>query len=454
MIMKRSLPVHLILLLIILVFAALIRMPTFKLPHDNGDQVFYLALAMNLDKFGFSEYTMRGIDLVGNDFVLGLIPARGQKGSLLEGLISSGVTYYDEPMFHRPYGFAYALMLSHRLFAGGKDYVALRSGGRDAAGRVYSKNADKTWYSQFYAAFVPFLFSILLILATYLLAAKMFSREAALISAFLMAISPIEILSSQKIWADTMLSFFVILTVLLFFAGRDKNSMIFSFLAGVSSGTAVLVKQTGGFIIIAILIFHLWQNRYRLFKLGEIPRVLFEKHLLIFGLGMLAVTFHWFYAASATYGHPLYAPHIDKEVFKEVGWFMTLRARPRFLYLAAIPYLVPLFALGYFSVIRAVCTEKSVSDRKVFLIIWVLTFLGILILRSTKENRYMLPAYPALAILSADILRGIGAFIDARIKGHYGGIFIVAALIACALWSAPIGIRHALANAALILKPF
>ena len=449
---KKSIAVG-ILLLIILVFAAFWRMPTFKLPHDNGDQLFYLGLAMKLDNFGLSEYTLRRMDVRGNDFILGMFFTEEEKGSVLKGLAAGGVPYYDEPLFHRPYGFPYILMLSHRIFSGGEPYLALKTTARSKKGRVYSKNADKTWFSQFYAAIIPFIFSLLFILATYLLAKHLFSEKIALISAFLISISPIEILCSQKIWADTALSFFVILTVLLFFLARERNNMILSFLAGIACGIAILIKQSGGFIIITILIFHLWQHRSGILKLKRIGRILVDRYLLILILALLIVCSHWFYTVSGTYGNPLYSPS-KCGLHQQATWFMALSQRPRFLYLFSIPYLVPVFILAYFSILAGPFIKNFIDEKKAFLIIWVLTFLGILMIMGAKENRYMLPAYPAIAILSADLLQRIGSFIDSRFKKRYGDIFIIAILVACAFWSAPIGIKYALANLALILKPF
>jgi hypothetical protein len=442
-----------VLLLVILTFAILVRIPTFKLPHDNGDQLFYLGLAMKLDKFGVSGYTLRGIDLKGNSSILGLFPAGEQKGSLLENLDRAGAHYYDEPLFHRPYGFAYALMFSHRMLDRGKQYLTLNTSARDEKGRVYSKDAGTNWALQFYAAVVPFLFSIFFILATYFLARMLFSERIALISAFLISISPIEILSSQKIWADTMLSFFVVLTVLLFFLAKEKDNLLLSFMAGVACGVAVLVKQTAGFILIAFLIYHLWQNKAGLLRLNKLPRIIFDKHLIAIALGVLIVCFHWFFIITKTYGHPLYSPS-KAGIEYQSQWFMILRQRPRFLYLVSIPYLVPIFSLVYFSIIVGPFIRGFINDKKAFLIIWLLSFSGIIMILGAKENRYMLPAYPAIAMLSADLLQKIGGAIDKRLKGYFADIFIVVVLLACAFWSVPIGLKHILSNSALILKPF
>lgn len=444
--------VSIILLSAILVFAFFVRFPTFKLPHDNGDQIIYLGLAMKLDKFGFSEYKLHGVDVKTNKFILGVFPSLDAQGGLLRGLVNSGAGYYDEPLFHSPYLFPYTLMFAHRIFAHQKPYLALDTTARDEAGRVYSKDADKTWFAQFYAVIIPFAFSLLFILTTYFAARMFLGEKAALISAFLISISPIEILCSQKIWADTMLSFFVVLTVLLFFLAKEKNNLFLSFAAGIAAGSAVLLKLTGAFIIIVILIFHLWQHRARLIKFKTLHRVILDRHLLVFGLAVLLITFHWFFAIHRTYSTFIYRP-ARLQLYKDMLWFKILDGRPRFLHIVAMPSLVPLFALAYFAIIAAPF-KRLRNQKKAFLIIWALTLLIILTVMKARENRYMLPAYPALAMLTADVLERIGNFINSRFKSYYGDIFIVAVLLACAFWSVPIGVKHALANVALIFKPF
>ena len=60
---KRQKIIISILLVLIMVFAFLVRRNTFWLPHWQGDQSHYLGLAMKLDKFGLDYYNLRGIKL-------------------------------------------------------------------------------------------------------------------------------------------------------------------------------------------------------------------------------------------------------------------------------------------------------------------------------------------------------------------------------------------------------
>ena len=74
-----------------------------------------------------------------------------------------------------------------------------------------------------------------------------------------------------------------------------------------------------------------------------------------------------------------------------------------------------------------------------------------------KEHRYMLPFYPALAILSAYALSKIKNLLSVRLGPKQillPEIIIIIFLILSAVWSIPIGINPALINKSLILEPF
>jgi len=257
----------------------------------------------------------------------------------------------------------------------------------------------------------------------------------------------------MKVWADTMLTFFVTLTVLLVLIGREKDSVLISFISGVVCGIGVLVKQTAGFLVIAIGVFHIWQHRRNVLKMEKIPKIIFDKHLIALAIGLIVTTAHWFYLASVTYGNPLYSPQYT-DLSQKAAWFALLDSRPRFLYLGSIPYHVPLFLLAYFTIFCGPFLKNFIDDKRAFLITWTLTFFGILFYMGTKENRYMLPAYPAIAMLSADVLNRVRCFLNGKLKLHLGDILVVAVLIGCAFWSVPIGLKHALVNTALIRVPF
>ena len=453
--MKKGLLSTTTIILLILIFAASIRFSTFTLPHDNGDQVFYLTLAMKLDQLGFSGYSLRNVDEKFNNQILGFFLSETQKGSMLKNLESAGVHYYDQPLFHRPYFFPYSLMLSHRIFSRNNPFFTLKTTYYNNQTHAKTFNAQTIWYLQLYAAFIPFLFSLLFIFTTFLLAKEFYTKKIALISAFLIAISPIDILSSQKIWADTMLSFLVTLSVLTYFISRKKLNSFVYFATGLIIGCSILVKQTGGFIVIAILIFSLFYEKKVSLNLSQFFKRILNKNNFLILLGIFVITLHWFASVYNIYGDPLFGPKPEHSAMEQEGWFMTISQRPAYLYLIAIPYLVPVFLLSYFVILLGPFIKGFIDEKKSFLIIWILTYFCLLsFIFNTRENRYMLPAYPAIAILSAVVLHNIGDFINKHFKTKLGGFIIVSILLFCAMWSVPIGVEHALRNQALILLPF
>ncbi|MGB3241243.1 MAG: hypothetical protein WBB66_00095, partial [Candidatus Omnitrophota bacterium] len=70
------------------------------------------------------------------------------------------------------------------------------------------------------------------------------------------------------------------------------------------------------------------------------------------------------------------------------------------------------------------------------------------------EQRYMLPAIPAAAIISGYYLHRIRAWLDNKTKLHVGKVLVVVILVLCALWSIPFGRSVVLRDGALIRFPF
>ena len=155
-------------LLLILLFLHLsLRYNTFWLSHVAGDQNQYIGLAMKLEKFGFNGYSLRGIDLVNADRegrIVKILPSKDKEGSLLRGLKETGAGYYDIPFFHKGPGLPIALMLSHRIFNPGKEYLLVAH----HIGKEVFKTRPKEYASaQFYAVIVPLFFSTILIFLTF-----------------------------------------------------------------------------------------------------------------------------------------------------------------------------------------------------------------------------------------------------------------------------------------------
>jgi len=427
----------------ILVLAASLRVFTFYLPHNHGDQIFYLGLAMKLEKFGLKGYNLQGIDVLSNEYFVAVTPSENStKGNLLEGLEKENIFYYSqEPLSKMPPAFSYLLMMSHKIFSREKLFVAVD---KNLGPDVVFVRPQIFLKTQFYAVWISFAFSILFIYVTFLLGKLFFNEKVGLWASFLIAISPVDLLTSQRIWTDDMLAFFIALCVLLFWYGRIKNNALFTFLSGVSVGIATITKGSGIFIMIIIVLF----NILTLGKNSAAIRGTF-RHVFIFIAASIATAALWYYRVAMIYGTPFPLSGYQKDIEKVSAWFSMLNERSRFCHFYYFVCLTPFFIFFYIEAIQTIL-RKAVTKEKMFLLLWFLFFTIILVKIRAKEERYMLPAYPAIAILSAVAIEDVRRTLRSVIANKFlCAMVIVCISLACTAWSIYIGLRHVFNNAAI-----
>jgi len=113
--------------------------------------------------------------------------------------------------------------------------------------------------------FVSILFGVLLIPLVYMLGFLLFDHKIALLSAIFMWLDPVNIISSQKVWMDTTLAFWCVLSVYLFALAQIKKYDLVYLFSGIACGLAMLTKYTGILSWIIILLYAAAYNK-KLFK--------------------------------------------------------------------------------------------------------------------------------------------------------------------------------------------
>lgn len=92
------------------------------------------------------------------------------------------------------------------------------------------------------AAYVPVLAGVLLIPLTYLLGTFVANRFVGVLAAFLMFMDPVGVICSQKVWPETTLTLFSLLSVLCFIHAIQQKKHSFFLPSGICCGLAVLTK--------------------------------------------------------------------------------------------------------------------------------------------------------------------------------------------------------------------
>jgi hypothetical protein len=94
---------------------------------------------------------------------------------------------------------------------------------------------------------------------------------------------------------------------------------------------------------------------------------------------------------------------------------------------------------------------RAQRGKLLLLFLWLAVFLYLN--WGYKEERYLLPAIPAMALLSGWYTHRIRAMLDGRFGRHLGTVVVLLAIILCAIWSIPMAREVIASDGALIRFP-
>lgn len=423
----------------LLIFNFILNSPSFYTPHANGDQRSYVGIAMKLDRYGFQEYNIKRINVsLDEDGILKYYySADDEKGDYLRYLEDEGLNFYNQPLFHAPPLFSYLIVASHKLFASGQPYTVVPREDE----RFKSFSNQKKIKAQFYCTIVPIIFSLLLIITSFFLGKTLYSTRVGLFSAALISITPINMLAAQRIWADGVLSVLISLTVLLYYRACVQKSLRLIILSGLIYSFALLTKNSAIILVITILAcVYLFLNGTK--------KSLFKTiiYLGVFFITVIFITWPWYAVVIKTFGSLIYNPY-QEGISRSHQWFQYINSRPWYTYVIGIPMQVPLFFLGYMAMVMTVI--RGMQNRKnTILMIWFLSHLIILTVAVSRsemlgpDHRYMLPSYPALAVLTSYYMVNIRNSLNQRFGSVTGDITLGICFLICSCWSLKVGLYY------------
>lgn len=215
-----SKPIKKILIILFLAFltisAFLIRLSNFKnSPARSIDEIVYYRMGKQILQEGLSGYNT--------------IPYGREMAATGRPL----PPYFFEPLFKHPPLFTFLITLSMKIF--GPMLVS--------------------------AEYISLLFGVFLIPLVYILGTVLFNRRIGLFSAFFLWLDPVTIMCSQKVWMETTIAFFTLLSAVFFAKGIKSNNDWFFILSGVSSGLAVNTKYPAVLITAAFVFYAFFSDK-------------------------------------------------------------------------------------------------------------------------------------------------------------------------------------------------
>jgi 4-amino-4-deoxy-L-arabinose transferase-like glycosyltransferase len=238
--------------------------------------------------------------------------------------------------------------------------------------------------------FLPLLSALGTLWTTSAIATKLSKQNNQMIlSCLVLSFCPILLFSSVRILIDIVLALLVSLCVLITILAIEKAKTPIFAMAGLIFGLALLTKESAVFILPVIL--------YLILRAGINLQSLIS--IACFAVAALLISTPWFLYFFKVTGSFARGAVIDAE-YLQVPFIKMAVERSWYFYFVHVALISPIYLFGYFEIIERLRKRESLME-----VIWVLSYFIPLTVHgfmgNSYQTRYILPAIPALALLTA-----------------------------------------------------
>ncbi|MEX1138954.1 MAG: glycosyltransferase family 39 protein [Bacteroidota bacterium] len=231
-----------------------------------------------------------------------------------------------------------------------------------------------------------------------LLGKRFWNPETGLIAALLFGLNPFVTFFTRQGQFDTLLVFFLTLSVYCFLKVSREPGRIATLLAGVSLGLALMTKLFVALLIPAALMLFMLRRGNRP---GRPVMVQIAAALAI--AGAISIPWHAFMAFSHAAGNPLFffaqSALLQRTLYGIEGNVQPLEI---FYYVNQLVVLFPAAAFFFFAGVREFYASKDLPTG--ILWSWFVVFFVIFSLMRTKLAVYTLPMFVPISVLAASVL--------------------------------------------------
>ncbi len=262
------------------------------------------------------------------------------------------------------------------------------------------------WAARLPSAILGFL-SVVIV---FMLGSKWFSKTTGFISALILLTTVQFIYYSRSAMTDVSTTFFILLSIYFYSFAKDKGKLAYWILSGVSIGLGVMIKGVVGLIPFPIIF--LYEIYALLTKSQKFTKKLVWGYVTLI-VSALVVFMPWHIFMYEKYGMSFLKNYIGYHVWDRATESIEDKGKPFFWYLTVIKVsmrvwflvLIPGLIFSIFKIIKK-------DSRYVLLVIWALFIFFFFSIAKSKLIWYIIPIYPALAIIA-------GNFIDTVLKFVY-----------------------------------
>jgi 4-amino-4-deoxy-L-arabinose transferase-like glycosyltransferase len=239
--------------------------------------------------------------------------------------------------------------------------------------------------------------ALLLVFATYVIGRTVANRDTGVVAALIIASAPRVMLWSRRIFIDIYFASFLAVALMGFVLARaypeHRRRYLIVMYAGL--GLAMLTKGPVALVLPGLVLgaFLLWTRR-----LGELKTLMVPAGLVI----IIAIVAPWYVMDYQRYGWThIYDFFIGENVGRYTETYGVQQRSPFFYVPVLLTDLLPWSLLLPAALVAA---WRARADQMRLLIVWIAAFVGVFSLSSTKQDLYVFPIVPAVAVLIADLL--------------------------------------------------
>ena len=246
--------------------------------------------------------------------------------------------------------------------------------------------------------FVSTIFSIALIILVFVIGRRVQGECVGLIAAFLTAINPLFLAYAHSVYMETILSFFITLSVFLFLLAMDKERGLSYFLLGISLGLGLLTKYLAIITLVPCILFLFFKYGCKLLRQAEVYL------LVIPALGLFAL---WPFLGLC-WGWDEFRVNLQRWIFFNRGNLhdyrvgMSLTMYLKWILGSISPPFILLFCLSLVVIAYNKYRNKHYHSAELFIVAFTpIWFLFLFFIVSIKDVKYVVPIVPIMALTIA-----------------------------------------------------
>lgn len=260
------------------------------------------------------------------------------------------------------------------------------------------------------------IFGFLTVILVYLIGRKFFNKTAAFVSSLALVTTIHFLYYSRSSMLDVTATFFITLSLYLYWLAKNSDKKIFWIVSGLSAGLSVMTKGVVG--LLPFLVMFVYELTSLLFLKEKISRKLVFGYLMSF-FSMLVVALPWHLAMYKMFGSSFINKYFLYHVWDRATMAIEEKGNPFFWYVVVMKVSMRIWFVALLGALPLTLFKAYKKERKfVFLIVWALSIFLFFSSAKSKLVWYIIPIYPAVSLM-------VGYFIERSLNLLMGRIKLV-----------------------------